>query len=305
MLLITGYMGMTQLTSSDVCGPKFANLWELALHSDLSQDPQNNQKAVVVTLLKECRDAVYGFNPLTPQVQPPSSAAPYFSSAAAYPSAAQPANQAFAQPVMLTPTSSSRSVRVVSASTQSQIESNAKAALGTLAYLNDPNLFGQQGQSLYTFLQYRLQQAIALMEGSVTLEDVASERQRLITQQQVQGQQGVQSGSYLPGAPTTAPTSNTPNFVPTTDIPSPVAGLEPKAQSWEGTPNTDANGQETVGSRQDWFSVYGTTLAQFAARCSRWMRGSGSNQAMLMTHLRQNGVPDNIIAQTMPYVNPS
>ena len=41
---------------------QLTNLWELVLQSDLSQAPGDDQKAAVVMLLKECRDALYGFN---------------------------------------------------------------------------------------------------------------------------------------------------------------------------------------------------------------------------------------------------
>ena len=280
---------------------QIANLWELALHSDLSQAPNNDQKTAVVTLLKECRDALYGFNPLTPQSQSSSGPAP---SPASSPAQAQTAGQAFAQPITFSPTSATRPDRFRTASSQSEIESNAKAALGAMAYLNDPNLFGQQGQALYAFIQYRLQQAIALMEGSVSMGDVVAERQRLIAQQQqAQGVQIAQpqQAQYQAGAavaPTNSSASGSPQAVPV----SPVAGLKAKSPPWDGTANTTADGQETVGSGQDWFSTYGTTVEKFAERCSRWLRANGGGQAALVAHLRMNTVPENVIMQTMPYI---
>ena len=175
--------------------------------------------------------------------------------------------------------------------------------MGAMAYLNDPNLFGQQGQALYAFIQYRLQQGIALMEGSVSLGDVVGERQRLLAQQQQEGAQTVQPQqmpyqsvtSIVPTAPSASGAGQSP-------APSPVAGLVAKSPPWDGTTNTTKNGEETVGSGQDWFSTYGTTLEKFAERCSRWLRANGGGQAALVTHLRQNAVPENVIVQTMPYV---
>ena len=264
------------------------NLWELALHSDLPQAPGNDQKTAVVTLFKECRDALYGFNPLTPQ-----SAVGVNTSSPAY---SMP-TQAFAQHTPFVPTSSSCTRQIRIASTQSQIESNAKAALGAMAYLQDTNLFGSQGQALYAYIQYRLQQAIALMEGSVTLSDVVSERQRLMIQQQQA--QGTQAAQYQAGSPVVSP-SSTASGMNQNATPSPVAGLKAKSPSWDGMPNTNEDGQATVGSRLDWFSTYGTTLEQFAARCSRWLQANGGDQAALVSHLRQNTVPENVIRQTMP-----
>lgn len=264
---------------------QIANLWELALHSDLSQAPNNDQKTAVVTLLKECRDALYGFNPLTPQAQSSSGPAP------------SPADSS-------APAQTAGPDRFRTASSQSEIESNAKAALGAMAYLNDPNLFGQRGQALYAFIQYRLQQAVALMEGSVSLGDVVAERQRLIAQQQqAQGVQIAQpqQAQYQADtavAPTNSSASGSPQAVPV----SPVAGLKAKAPSWYGTPNRTEDGQETVGSGQDWFSLYGTTVEKFAERCSRWLRANGGGQSALVAHLRMNTVPENVIMQTMPYV---
>ena len=85
-----------------------------------------------------------------------------------------------------------------------------------------------------------------------------------------------------------------------TSVASPVVGLQPKPAPWGGTPNTTPQGDETVGVRQDWFSAYGTTSDQFAARCSRWMRAQGGGQPPLVAHLRANGVPENVIGQTPP-----
>jgi len=276
---------------------QISNLWELALHSDLSQAPNDDQKTAVVTLLKECRDALYGFNPLTPQAQSSSGVA---TSPLAPSVPTQTANGAFSRPVAFAPTGSTRPGRFRTASTQSQIESNTKAAMGAMAYLNDPNLFGQQGQALYAFIQYRLQQGIALMEGSVSLGDVVGERQRLLAQQQQEGAQTVQPQqmpyqsvtSIVPTAPSASGAGQSP-------APSPVAGLVAKSPPWDGTTNTTKNGEETVGSGQDWFSTYGTTLEKFAERCSRWLRANGGGQAALVTHLRANTVPENVIVQTM------
>ncbi len=284
---------------------QIANLWELALHSDLSQDPNNDQKAAVVMLLKECRDALYAYNPLTPQTQPASNAGSAPTSGQASP---QTAGQAFAQPMAFAPTSAVHPGNRRTASTQSQIESNAKAALGTMAYLQDPNIFGTQGPALYAFIQYRLQQVASLMEGSVSLSDVVSERQRLVAQQQTQGLQPPQTVPYqsssaaYQGGGAVAPSSPSAPNAAEAAVPSPVAGLKLEGKSLDGIPNKDQNGQETVGSSQDWFSTYGTTPQIFAARCSRWLKANGGSHVTLVSHLRQNTVPENVIRQTLPYV---
>lgn len=198
------------------------------------------------------------------------------------------------------------------ASEQSAISSNAKAALGCMAYLQDESLF-PGCTATYQYVHDRLEQIYRLMDGEYQVGDVEGVRQQ---PQALAPQQAVPmvlnpNGSMTPyisppSAGTTALyTSQPPNPTQSqgySPAPSPVAGLEAKPSSWEGAPNTTEDGQETVGRGQDWFSTYGTTVEQFAARCSRWQKANGGGQGALVAHLRANTVPENVIAQTMPYV---
>lgn len=211
------------------------------------------------------------------------------------------------------------------ASEESAISSNAKAALGCMAYLQDDQLFpGCSG--IYQYIRERLEQIYRLMDGEYQVADVAGVRQQQMaptTQQSapmVLDHDGSMTPYTPPSAGTTALYTSQPPYAPQvqgyapaptvldasgagqTSVPSPVAGLEAKHAPWGGTPNTTEDGQETVGSGQDWFSTYGTTMEQFAARCSRWMRANGGGQAALVQHLRANTVPENVIVQTLPYV---
>ena len=212
------------------------------------------------------------------------------------------------------------------ASAQSAISSNAKAALGCVAYLQDDQLF-PGCSATYQYVRERLEQIFRLMDGEYQAADVESVRrpQTALAPQQSAPMVLNTDGTMTPYTPPTAGStalqmSQTPNaaqvqgFAPAptgspsasgagqTPAPSPVAGLEAKPPPWDGTANTTANGQETVGSGQDWFSTYGTSVEKFAERCSRWLRANGGGQAALVAHLRQNTVPENVITQTMPYV---
>ncbi len=213
------------------------------------------------------------------------------------------------------------------ASEESAISSNAKAALGCMAYLQDEQLFPGCAAT-YQYIRERLEQIFRLIDGEYQVSDVEGVRQQqqaALAPQQAAPMVLTPDGVVTPYTPlsvgSTAPyTAQTPSamqvqgYTPAqtaspsamglgqTSPPSPVAGLEAKSPSWNGTPNTTVDGQETVGSGQDWFSTYGTTLKQFAARCSRWMRANGGSQAVLVEHLRQNTVPQNVIGQVLPYV---
>lgn len=213
------------------------------------------------------------------------------------------------------------------ASEESAISSNAKADLGCMAYLQDDNLFpGCAGT--YQYVRERLEQIFRIMDGEYQVGDVEGIRQQqqaaLAPQQAAPmtlNADGTMTPYTSPSAGSTAlPASQIPNpaqvqgYAPMQTIspstlgagqtaaPSPVAGLEAKQAPWEGTPNTTEDGQETVGRGQDWFSTYGTTLDQFAARCSRWLRANGGGQAALVEHSKQNTVPENVIGQVLPYV---
>lgn len=212
-------------------------------------------------------------------------------------------------------------------SEQSVISSNAKAALGCMAYLQDDQLFPGCAAT-YQYVRERLEQIFRLMDGEYQVADVEGVRRQ---QQQVLAPSQAAPTALNPDGtmtPYASPTvglsvpysSQTPNaaqvqgYAPAqavgnsasgvgrTPAPSPVAGLEAKSPPWDGTANTTSDGQETVGSGQDWFSTYGTTVEKFAERCSRWLRANGGGQAALVAHLRANTVPENVIAQTMPYV---
>ena len=224
-------------------------------------------------------------------------------------------------------TSSNIDPMLRTASEQSAISSNAKATLGCMAYLQDDQLFpGCSGT--YQFVRERLEQIYRLMDGEYQVGDVEGVRrppQTALAPQQAAPMVLNTDGTMTPYTPPTAGStalqmSQTPNaaqvqgFAPAptgspsasgagqTPAPSPVAGLEAKPPPWDGTANTTANGQETVGSGQDWFSTYGTSVEKFAERCSRWLRANGGGQAALVAHLRANTVPENVITQTMPYV---
>lgn len=212
------------------------------------------------------------------------------------------------------------------ASEQSAISSNAKAALGCMAYLQDDQLF-PGCLDTYQYVRERLEQIFRLMDGEFQVGDVLGARQQLQTA--LAPQQAVpmvldpdssMTPSMPPSAGTTAlytsPSANATQvqgYMPATTVPSapgsgqtpapsPVAGLEAKPAPWEGMSNTTDDGQETVGNRQDWFSTYGTTVERFAERCSRWLQANRGVQAQLVAHLRQSGVPENVIVQTLPYV---
>ena len=211
------------------------------------------------------------------------------------------------------------------ASEESAISSNAKAALGCMAHLQDDQLF-PGCSATYQYIRERLEQIYRLMDGEYQVGDVEGVRQQ---QQASTPQQAAPMilnpvGSITPYAPPSAGTTalytsqqpsgaQTQGYSPATTVPdtsgagqmptsSPVAGLEAKPAPWSGTPNTTEDGQETVGSGQNWFSTYGTIVEQFATRCSRWLKANGGGQAALVEHLMQSGVPENVIAQTMPYV---
>ena len=211
------------------------------------------------------------------------------------------------------------------ASEDSAISSNAKAALGCMAYLQDDQLFpGCSG--IYQYVRERLEQIYRLMDGEYQIADVAGVRQQqmaLTTQQSapmVLNYDSSMTPYTPPSAGTTALYTSQPSYAPQvqeyappptvpdasgagqTPVSSPVAGLKAKPTPWGGTSNTTEDGQETVGSGQDWFSTYGTTLEKFAARCSRWLKANGGGQEALVEHLRQNTVPENVIVQTLPYV---
>jgi len=213
------------------------------------------------------------------------------------------------------------------ASEQSAISSNAKAALGCMAYLQDDQLFpGCAGT--YQFVRERLEQIYRLLDGEYQVGDVEGVRrppQTALAPQQAAPMILNPDGSMMPYTPPSAgatalQTPQTPSaaqvqgFAPAPTVspnasgagqspaPSPVAGLVAKSPPWDGTANTTSDGQETVGSGQDWFSTYGTSVEKFAERCSRWLRANGGGQAALVAHLRQNAVPENVIVQTMPYV---
>lgn len=213
------------------------------------------------------------------------------------------------------------------ANEESVISSNAKAALGCMAYLQDDNLF--PGCSVtYQYVRERLEQIFRLMDGeyqAADVEGVRRQQQQMLAPSQAALMVLNPGGSTMPytspsAGATAADTSQSPSaanvqgyaplatFNPSasdtrqTPVPSPVAGLEAKPPSWNGTPNMTSEGQETVGSGQDWFSLYGTTVEKFAERCSNWMRQNGGDQTALVAHLRQNGVPDNVIGLTMPYL---
>jgi len=213
------------------------------------------------------------------------------------------------------------------ASEEAAISSNAKAALGCMTYLQDEQLFPGCAAT-YQYVRERLEQIFRLVDGEYQVSDVEGVRQQqqvaLAPQQaapMILNPDGSMTPYTSPAAGSAAlPTSQMPpaaqvqGYGPAqtdspsasgagqTTAPSPVAGLEAKAPAWDGTPNTTVDGQETVGSGQDWFSTYGTTLEKFAARCSRWMQANGGNQALLVEHLRQNTVPENVIGQVMAYV---
>ena len=213
------------------------------------------------------------------------------------------------------------------ASEESAISSNAKAALGCVAYLQDAQLFpGCAGT--YQYIRERLEQIFRLMDGEYQVGDVVGIRQQqqaALAPQQTAPMTLNADGTIMPytasSAGTTALYTSQPPYAPqvqgyapapTTSpsasgtgqmaAPSPVAGLEARQAPWEGTPNTSEDGQEAVGTGQDWFSLYGTSVDKFAARCSRWLRANGGGQAALVTHLRQNTVPENVIGQVLPYV---
>ena len=212
------------------------------------------------------------------------------------------------------------------ASEESAISSNAKAALGCMAYLQDDQLFpGCSG--IYQYIRERLEQIYRLMDGEYQVADVAGVRQQQMaptTQQSVPmvlNPDGTMTPYTPPSAGSTAlPASPIPyaaqvqGYAPAptaspsalgtgqTAAPSPVAGLKAKTPPWEGTSNTTQGGQEAVGTGQDWFSLYGTSVEKFAQRCLRWLRANGGGQAALVAHLRANTVPENVIGQTMPYV---
>lgn len=213
------------------------------------------------------------------------------------------------------------------ASEQSAISSNAKAALGCIAYLQDDQLF-PGCSATYQYVRERLEQIFRIMDGEFEIADVEGIRQQQQTPPAPQqtsplvlNPDGSMTAYAPPSAGTTSLyTSQPPNaaqvqgYVPVTttpsstsgmgqtSAPSPVAGLKAKPASWYGTPNETDGGEETVGRGQDWFSTYGTTVEQFAARCSQWLRANGGGQAALVEHLRQNTVPENVIGQTLPYV---
>ena len=219
-------------------------------------------------------------------------------------------------PVLLSQQASRTSSRINpmlrTASEPSVISSNAKAALGCIAYLQDDQLFpGCSGT--YQFVRERLEQIYRLMDGEYQVGDVESVRrpQTALAPQQSAPLILNSNGTMTPYTPpsvgaTALQTPQTPSaaqvqgFAPAptvspsasgavqTPAPSPVAGLEAKSPPWDGTANTTANGQETVGSSQDWFSTYGTTVEKFAERCSRWLRANGGGQAALVAHLRTN-----------------
>ena len=233
-------------------------------------------------------------------------------------------------PVLLSQQASRTSSRINpmlrTASEPSVISSNAKAALGCIAYLQDDQLFpGCSGT--YQFVRERLEQIYRLMDGEYQVGDVESVRrpQTALAPQQsaplILNSNGTMTPYTPPSAGSTAPYTSQPSnaaqvqgYAPLTAVgpsasdtrqtpaPSPVAGLEAQPPSWNGTPNTTAEGEETVGSGQDWFSLYGTTVERFAERCLNWMRQNGGDQTALVAHLRQSGVPENVIGLTMPYL---
>ncbi len=185
------------------------------------------------------------------------------------------------------------------ASEQSVISSNAKAALGCMAYLQSDQIFpGCAGT--YQYIRERLEQIYRLMDGEYQVADVEGVRQ-----QSLPAVQQAMPMVVAPNGPVTTSTlSTTPGAsgMGQAPAPSPVAGLEAKPSPWNGTPNTTEDGQEAVGTGQNWFSTYGTTVEHFAERCSRWLRANGGGQTALVEHLRANTVPENVIVQTMPYV---
>ena len=201
------------------------------------------------------------------------------------------------------------------ASEQFAISSNAKAALGCMAYLRDDSLFPNCAGT-YQYVRERLEQIFRLMDNEFQIADIQAVRQQqsAIAPQQTAPMVVNPDGSMTPYMTQTPSAAQVQRYAPVTMAgsstsgigqalsPSPVAGLKVNPPSWDGTPNTAPDGQETVDSGQDWFTLYGTTPKKFASRCSRWLQASGGGQAALAAHLSANGVPNNIIAQIMPYL---
>lgn len=172
------------------------------------------------------------------------------------------------------------------ASEQSIISSNAKAALGCMAYLQDGQLFPGCGGT-YQYVRERLEQIFRLMDGEYQTTDVEGVRQ----------QQGIAEGV------TTPPSSPSGSGWGQNIADGAASGLQARVQpsTTNGAPGMPSSGlRDALG--QDWYSQNSTTFALFLARVQSWAQSGGVGRDGLAKHLRENSIPETVVQQVIPYI---